>query len=45
VARPETLVPVSLVVSKEVTAKMKADGATEEMYQFDVKALRYSYKR
>jgi len=45
VARPETLVPVSLVVSKEVTAKMKADGVTEEMHQFDVKALRYSYKR
>ncbi|HEU5184901.1 MAG TPA: hypothetical protein VFU01_10055 [Gemmatimonadaceae bacterium] len=45
VARPETLVPMSLVISKEVTAKMKADGATEEMYQFDVKAWRYSYKR
>ena len=45
VARPETLVPMSLVISKEVTAKMKAAGATEELYQFDVKALRYSYKR
>lgn len=45
VARPETLVPMSLVVSKEVTAKMKADASTEEIYQFDVKAFRYTYDR
>ena len=45
VARPETLVPMSLVVSKEVTAKIKADASTEEIYQFDVKAFRYTYDR
>lgn len=45
VARPETLLPISLVVSKEVTGTVRAEGKTEKVYQLDVKSQRYSYEK
>ena len=45
VARPESLLPVHLVVSKEVTGTVRADGKTEKVYQLDVKSQRYSYEK
>lgn len=45
VARPESLLPVSLVVYKEVTGTVRSDGKTEKIYQMDVKTQRYSYDK
>lgn len=45
VARPESLLPMLLIVTKEVTATMSADGKTEQLYQLDVKSQRYSYDK
>jgi hypothetical protein len=43
VARPESLLPVSLVVSKEVTGIVRSEGKTEKVYQLDVKSQKYTY--
>ena len=45
VARPETLLPISLVVSKEVTGTVRVEGQTQKLYQLDVKSQRYSYDK
>lgn len=45
VARPESLLPVHLVISKEVTGTVRAEGKTEKMYQLDVKSQKYSYEK
>jgi hypothetical protein len=45
VARPETLLPISLVVTKEVTGAVRTEGKTEKIYQLDVKSQRYSYDK
>jgi hypothetical protein len=45
VARPESLLPVSLVVTKEVTGTVREKGKTEKVYQYDVKSQRYTYQR
>jgi hypothetical protein len=45
VARPESLLPVSLVVAKEVTGTVRAEGKTERVYQLDVKSQRYIYDK
>ena len=45
VARPESLLPVSLVVSKEVTGTVRTEGKMEKVYQIDVKTQRYTYQR
>lgn len=45
IARPETLLPISLVVSKEVTGTVRVEGQTQKVYQLDVKTQRYSYER
>jgi hypothetical protein len=43
VARPESLLPVYLVVSKEVTGAVRTGGKIEKVYQLDVKSQRYTY--
>lgn len=43
VARPESLLPVSLVMAKEVTGSVRFGGKTEKLYQLDVKSQRYRY--
>jgi hypothetical protein len=43
VARPETLLPVFLSISKEITGSVRADGKDEKIYQLDVKTQWYSY--
>ncbi|MGQ0713821.1 MAG: hypothetical protein ACT4PJ_08815 [Gemmatimonadaceae bacterium] len=43
VARPESLLPVFLVVSKEVTGTMRAEGKEEQLYQLDVRTAKYTY--
>ena len=43
VARPESLVPVSLVVAKHVTGTVRSGGKTSKMDQLDVKSQRYTY--
>ena len=45
VARPETLLPISLVVSKEVTGTVRAEGQMQKLYQLEVKSQRYSYEK
>jgi hypothetical protein len=45
VARPESLLPVSLVVTKEVTGTVRERGKTQKVYQYDVKSQRYSYNK
>lgn len=45
VARPETLLPISLVVSKEVTGTIRAEGQMQKLYQLEVKSQRYSYEK
>lgn len=45
VARPESLLPVSLVVAKEVTGTLRAAGKTEKVYQRDVKSQKYTYEK
>ena len=43
VARPESLIPVSLVVTKHVTGTVRSGGKTSKMYQLEVKSQRYTY--
>ena len=45
VARPESLLPVHLVISKEVTGTVRAEGKTRKVYQLDVKSQKYSYEK
>ena len=45
VARPESLLPMSLVVAKKVTGAVRTVGKTEKVYQLDVKSQRYSYDK
>jgi hypothetical protein len=45
VARPESLLPVSLVVTKEVAGTVREGGKTEKVYQLDVKSQKYTYER
>jgi hypothetical protein len=43
VARPESLLPVHLTVSKEVVSTVRAEGTTEKVHQIDVKTQKYTY--
>ena len=43
VARPESLLPVHLTVSKEVTGTVRAEGKEEKVYQLDVRTQKYKY--
>lgn len=45
VARPQSLLPVSLVVTKAVTGAVRSQGKTEKVSQLDVKSQRYSYDK
>jgi hypothetical protein len=45
VARPETLLPISLEITKEVTGAVRSNGKLERMYQLDVRWQRYLYDR
>ncbi|HJU68806.1 MAG TPA: hypothetical protein VJ650_11230 [Gemmatimonadaceae bacterium] len=45
VARPESLLPVHLTVTKQVTGSARAEGKTETMYQLEVKTQKYTYSR
>ena len=45
VARPESLLPLHLTVSKEVTGTVRAEGKVEKVHQIDVRTQRYSYER
>jgi hypothetical protein len=43
VARPESLLPVHLTVSKEVTGAVREKGTTEKLHQIEVQTRKYSY--
>lgn len=43
VARPESLLPVHLTVSKEVTGAVREKGKTEKLYQIEVRTQKYTY--
>ncbi len=45
VARPESLLPVSLIVAKEVTGTVRSGDKTATMHQLDVKSQKYSYEK
>ena len=45
VARPESLLPVSLVVAKKVTGTVRSGGKAEKVYQLDVKSQKYTYEK
>jgi hypothetical protein len=44
VARPESLLPVYLTVSKEITGTVRAEGTEQKMYQLDVRTQKYIYE-
>jgi hypothetical protein len=44
VARPESLLPVHLTVTKEVTGSARAKGKSEKLHQIEVKTQKYTYQ-
>jgi hypothetical protein len=45
VARPETLLPVRLSVTKTITGSAKAEGQTGTLHQVDVTTQTYTYEK
>jgi hypothetical protein len=43
VTRPESLIPMSLVMTKEISGTISAEGETGEVYQLDVRSQKYTY--
>lgn len=43
ITRPETLLPVSMVMTKEFSGTLQVAGKQERLYQLDVRSQHYSY--
>ena len=45
VARPQTLLPVHLTITKTVSGSARAEGKTETLHQIEVKTQKYTYDK